>query len=401
VLAAAVLTQLMMTVIRRRPAPALALRQAARGLFRRGNATRSVVITLSASLAVIFANYLIAGNLDATFVRSYPQDAPNAFFVDIQAAQADAFVRSVGGEVNLYPIVRARLASVNGKPVDRQKERRKRRDNLARVFNLTYRQTLLADERIAKGGELFRTDWPDQQVSVLDTVAAMHPMAVGDTLEFKIQGVPLRARISSIRTRTGASLSPFFYFVFPETVLRDAPQTLFAALTVAPERLGGLQNRIVAQFPNISVIDMSSTIGVFARLMNRLSAVIRSLSFFSIAAGLIILVSAVYATRAERAAEAVYYKILGAGNGFILRVFALENFLIGLLSGITAMVLAQAGAFWVCHGKLDIGYRPFLLSSGLMIGATILLVILVGVAASRSIIGKRPAVYLREQTEEI
>lgn len=144
---------------------------------------------------------------------------------------------------------------------------------------------------------------------------------------------------------------------------------------------------------------MSNTIGVFARLMNRLSAVIRSLSFFSIAAGLIILVSAVYATRAERAAEAVYYKILGAGKGFILRVFALENFLIGLLSGITAMVLAQAGAFWVCHGKLDIGYRPFLLSSGLMIGATILLVILVGVAASRSIIGKRPAVYLREQTE--
>jgi putative ABC transport system permease protein len=399
VLAAGLPARLMLAGIRRWQARSLVLRRAARGLFRRGNATRSVVITLSASLAVIFANYLIAGNLDATFVRSYPEDAPNAFFVDIQTSQADAFVRAAGEGVALYPIVRARLTAVNGKPVDRQKERRKRRDNLARVFNLTYRHTLLSDERIVRGHALFRPDWPDRQVSVLDTVVKMHPMAVGDTLEFRIQGVPLRVRIASIRTRTEASLAPFFYFVFPESILKDVPQTLFAALKVPPDQLGHLQNRIVSRFPNISVIDMSRTIGVFARLMNRLSAIIRSLSLFSIAAGLLILVSAVYATRAERVAEAVYYKILGAPKGFILRVFALENGLIGLLSGVTGLALAQAGAFWVCHGRLDIEYRLFPLSSVLMIGATVLLVMLVGLTASRSVMDKRPAVFLREQTE--
>jgi putative ABC transport system permease protein len=397
VLAAALPTHLLLAGIRRWPMRRLAMRQAARGLFRRGNATRSIMITLSASLAVIFANYLIARNLDRTFVQSYPPDAPNAFFVDIQASQADAFTRAVGGHVTLYPIVRARLTAINGRPIDRQKERRKHRDNLARVFNLTYRHTLLQDERIVQGRDLFRSDWPDRQVSVLDTVVDMHPMAIGDTLEFKIQGVPLRARIASIRTRTAASLSPFFYFVFPASVLKDAPQTLFAALKVPPGRLGRLQNRIVARFPNISVIDMTRTIGIFTRLMDRLSTIIRSLSLFSIAAGLLILVSAVYATRAERVVEAVYYKILGAGKGFVLRVFALENFLIGLLSGITALGMAQAGAFWVCHRRLDIDYHPFLLSSGLMIGATVLLVMLVGLAASRSIMEKRPAVYLREQ----
>jgi putative ABC transport system permease protein len=398
VLAAALPARLMLAGIRRWRVRSPVLRQAARGLFRRGNATRSVVITLSASLSVIFANYLIAGNLDATFVRSYPQDAPNAFFVDIQPSQADAFVRTAGEGVTLYPIVRARLTAVNGKPVDRRKERRKRRDNLARVFNLTYRHTLLADERIARGEALFRPDWTDRQVSVLDTVVEMHPMAVGDTLEFRIQGVPLRVRIASIRTRTETSLGPFFYFVFPESILKDVPQTLFAALKVPPEQLGRLQNRIVSRFPNISVIDMGRTIGVFARLMHRLSTLIRSLSLFSIAAGLLILVSAVYATRAERVTEAVYYKILGAPKGFILGVFALENGLIGLLSGVTALGLAQAGAFWVCHGRLDIDYRPFLASSMLMIGATVLLVMVVGLTASRSIMDKRPAVFLREQT---
>ena len=399
ILAAALPAQLMLVAIKRRRFRGLVLRQAARGLFRQGNATRSIMITLTASLAVIFANYLIEKNLNATFVQTYPENAPNTFFVDIQPGQSEEFKRTVGDSVELYPIVRARVTAVNGNAIDRQTERQKRRDNLSRVFNLTYRQHLLEDETIVQGNNLFRPDWPDQQVSVLDTVVAMHPMAIGDTINFKIQGVPLKARISSIRTRTQASFSPFFYFVFPESVLKDAPQTLFAALKVPQKQLGALQGRIVARFPNISVIDMTQTIAVFARLMNRLSDIIQSFSLFSMAAGLLILISAIYATRAERIVESVYYKILGAGNGFVLRVFALENLLIGSLSAILGLILAQAGAFWVCKVKLDIGYHPFLLSSGFMIGAAVLLVMAVGLTASRSIMEKRPAVYLREQTD--
>ena len=42
------------------------------------------------------------------------------------------------------------------------------------------------------------------------------------------------------------------------------------------------------------------------------------------------LIKKVEATRAERVAEAVYYKILGAGSRFVLGVFALEKVLINL-----------------------------------------------------------------------
>lgn len=397
VLAAALLTQLLLWVMAGRSIGNLVLRQAVKGLFRKGNATRSIIITLTASLAVIFANYLIERNLDAAFVQSYPEEAPNAFFVDIQPDQKEGFIREVGG-TELYPIVRARVTAINDKTINRRAERRKRRDNLSRVFNLTYRHHLLEDETMLKGKNLFRADWPDLQVSILDTVARMHPMDVGDVISFKIQGVPLKARISSIRTRSRSSFSPFFYFVFQESTLKQAPQTFFAALKVPSGRLGPLQSRIVSQFPNISVLDISQTIGVFTRLMNQLSRIIRGFSFFSIAAGLLILISAVYATRAERMVESVYYKILGAGKPFVFKVFALENLLIGFLSSLLALMMAQAGAFWVCTVKLDIDYRPFLLPSGGMVAVTLLLVVAVGLAASRSIMEKRPVTYLREQT---
>ncbi len=396
-LAAALLAQLALWLMKRLPVRRLALRQAIKGLFRRGNATRAITITLTVSLAVIFGDHLIEKNLHATFVQSFPADSPNAFFLDIQPDQTEAFAAAIGAPLEFYPIVRSRITAINDQAIDRQREGQKRRDNLARVFNLTYREVLLDDETLIDGDTLFRKDWRGPQVSIMDTVVEMREMKIGDRISFKIQGVPLTARISSIRTRDDRSLSPFFYFVFPGSVLAQAPHTLFAAVTVAPGQMGSLQTSIVSRFPNISVIDMSQTIGILARLMERLSRIVRLFSLFSIAAGILILVSAVFATRAERMVESVYYKILGAGRRFVFTVFALENMMVGLLSSSLALVMAQAGAYWVCTVQFDIGYRPFPAVSLLMVAATVALVVTVGMTASRSIMAKKPVVYLREQ----
>jgi putative ABC transport system permease protein len=397
ILAAAVMAQAILWVVRRVPVGNLALRQAVRGLFRQGNATRTIMITLTVSLTVIFGDHLIERNLNATFVQSFPADAPNAFFVDIQPDQTDAFTTAIGRPVQLYPIIRARIEAVNGETIDRSREGRQRRDNLSRVFNLTYREALLDDETLVEGDTLFRSDWTEPQVSVMDTVVEMRAMNVGDRIRFRIQGVPLTARVSSIRSRESRSLTPFFYFVFPDAVLAKAPQTLFAALRVDPDQIGALQNNMVARFPNISVIDMSQTIGIFARIMARLSRILRVFSFFSILAGILILVSAIFATRAERVVESVYYKVLGAGRRFVFTVFALENILIGLISSLLALAMAQAGAWWVCSARFDIEYHPFWSISLAMVGLSVLLTVSVGMTASQSIMAKKPVSYLREQ----
>ena len=245
ILAAALLAQSALAVIRRIPVHHLILRQAIRGLFRRGNATRAIMITLTVALAVIFGDHLIERNLNATFVKSFPADSPNAFFVDIQPGQTEAFTKAIGQPIRFYPIIRARITAVNNQAIDRGRESEKRRDNLSRVFNLTYRETLLDDETLIDGDTLFRGDWNESQVSVMDTVVEMQAMKIGDRLHFKIQGVPLTARISSIRTRDNHSLSPFFYFVFPPAVLAKAPQTLFAAARVPADQMGPLQLKIV------------------------------------------------------------------------------------------------------------------------------------------------------------
>ncbi|MEJ2039312.1 MAG: FtsX-like permease family protein, partial [Desulfosarcinaceae bacterium] len=84
VLAASLMTRLLLAGLKRLHLKGLILRQSVRGLFRNGNATRSVVITLTASLTVILSIFLIEKNLKAVFVDSFPADAPNLFFIDIQ-----------------------------------------------------------------------------------------------------------------------------------------------------------------------------------------------------------------------------------------------------------------------------------------------------------------------------
>jgi putative ABC transport system permease protein len=320
--------------------------------------------------------------------------------LDIQPSQKEALSQMINQKVRFYPVIRARILAINGETIDHETRRRRRRDRLTRVFNLTYQDSLLEYETIIKGKSLFREDWTEPQVSLLDTVKEMRDMGIGDTIRFKIQGVPLDARISSIRTRTKESLSPFFYFVLQEKTLKAAPQTIFSTLRMEENnKIGPLQTRIVNRFPNISVIDISSTILVFGRLLKRLSTIIRGFSILSMAAGVLILISAVFATRAERITESVYYKILGARKSFVFKVFTLENVFIGMLSGFLALIVSQVVAFWVCRSIFEIPYHLYLWSCLLMIGATLLLVIAIGVISTKSILEKKPITYLREQPD--
>jgi putative ABC transport system permease protein len=387
-------------ILRRREVRNLQLRQALKGIFRPRNASRSIIVTLSAALAVIFAITLLERNLDASFVESFPQGAPNVFFIDIQPSQKDDFAKSLGRRGEFFPVVRGTVQSVNGEPIDPEKERQARGDNLGREFNLTYRDTLLQDERIISGKSLFRSDWGMPQVSVLDTVLKMHSMKIGDTISFKVQGIPIEARISSVRTRTSGGITPYFYFVFQPSVLADAPQTLFCAARIDRSRIGAIQNRIVNRFPNVSVIDLTETAAIFARIMGRLSVIVRFFTSFSIVAGILIVVSSVFATRYARIQEAVYFTILGARRRFVVAVFAAENLLLGVVSALIAVGMAQAGSWIICRHLFNLDYRPYLGQSIMLVLATVLLVICVGMAASISILRQKPVAFLREQADE-
>ena len=188
-------------------------RQALRGLFRPRNGTRAIVITLASALGVLFCIFVIEQNLRASFVQSYPPEAPNVFFLDIQPDQQAPFAQALGMDADFVPTVRAALVAVNGAAPRRDPEadqgsngqNNEEQDDTGDSgrgiqYTLTYRDSLGADERLAQGDAIF-TPAVANQVSVLEEAANVRGIKLGDTLGFNIQGVPLEATVSSIRKR--------------------------------------------------------------------------------------------------------------------------------------------------------------------------------------------------------
>ncbi len=389
-----------LAVLSKIPISPLVFRQAIRSLMRPGNATRSIIVTLASAIAVLFSIYLVEVNLYGTYVASYPVDAPNLFCLDIQKNQREQFLGLVGKDTELFPVIRARLIAINSKKIERKEETIKRGDSLTREFNLTYREGLLRDEVLGSGASLFgeyKKGANPVPVSVLDSVAELGDMKVGDILGFNIQGVPLNAVVSSIRSRTKSMLYPFFYFVFRTEDLQAAPQTFFGALKVKKSTLSQLENRIVNSFPNISPINVSETAAELGQLMQKLARIINFFASFSILAGGLILVSSILATRMARIREAVYYKVLGGGRNFVLKVFFMENLTLALLSSCCGIVVAQMSSWLVCRFIFDLSYHPGFSATLLVIIFTVVLLTSLGLLSSISIINRKPLQILSAQ----
>lgn len=390
-------------LLKRLTLPTLPLRQAAKSLYRPGNASRSIIITLTSAISVLLVIFLLKLNLFATFIESYPAHAPNLFSIDIQKDQKETFQSIVGEEVLLFPVIRARLSSINGLEINAERERERKTDNLGREFNLTYRETLLEDEIIIAGDSLFGSskDLPSGivAVSVLDSIADIGDIELHDRLRFNIQGVPVDARVTSIRSRTKSRLYPFFYFVFEATTLEAAPQTFFSAMHLPRERIPDMITAIVTRMPNISTINVADMAERFGRLMKRLSVIITFFASFSVVAGCLILVSTIFATRLDRIRETAYYKVLGANSNFILQVLTWEHVMLALLSSVMAAGFAETAAWLICVKIFNITYQPHWQVAALAVLCSILLVVMVGLASSFGIFQQRPSAYLKQQND--
>lgn len=388
-------------LLKRITLPTLVLRQAAKSLYRPGNASRSIIVTLTSAISVLLAIFLLKLNLFATFIESYPENAPNLFCIDIQQGQKDLFQAVVGEEVMLFPVVRARLLSINNQAIDPEQERERKTDNLGREFNLTYRETLLEDEIIISGNSLFDDNRNLPRgvvaVSVLDSIAEIGEINLYDRLRFNIQGIEIDAQVTSIRSRTKSRLYPFFYFVFESATLEAAPQTFFSAMHLPKDMIPEMITAIVAQLPNVSTINVADMAERFGLLMKRLSVIISFFASFSILAGCLILVSTIFATRLDRIRETVYYKVLGADNNFVLRVLTTEHAILALISSVMAAGFAELAAWLICKNVFDIVYRSHWQVAVMTVVASIVLVVGIGLVSSLGIIRQRPAVFLQQQ----
>jgi putative ABC transport system permease protein len=299
------------------------------------------VSALAVGLLALILLVLLRTDLISSWRKATPVDAPNRFVINVMPEQGDAFklaLREGGvGKFDWYPMIRGRLVAINGKtvtPDDYVDERTKRL--VDREFNLSNSAKQPSQNEVVAGR------WSEEEqgaISVEEGIAKTLGLHLGDTLRFDVGGVQTESKITSLRKVDWGSMRANFFVMYPVSNLPNVPATYMSAFK-APVT-AGFDNALVRNFPNITSVDMTSTIAQVQRVLDQVIGAVEFLFGFTLAAGLVVLFAAVTATREERAREFAIMRAIGAKSTLLRQVQRAELMGVGLLAGFLASSVAM------------------------------------------------------------
>ncbi len=333
------------------------------------------ISALSVGLLALVLLVLLRTDLIESWRQATPPDAPDRFVINVQPEQAEAFQQRLKTEgvarFDWFPMIRGRLVAVNGQAVEPTQFESDRAQRLVeREFNLSHSTTLPDHNTVSAG--LWRADEADG-LSVEQGLADELGLRLGDSLSFDIAGQVIQRRITSLREVDWASLRVNFFVIFPVADMPGVPLTYISAYR-APAT-PGFDNALVRDFPNITNVDMSQTIAQVQRVLGQVIAAVEFLFAFTLAAGLVVLLAAVTATRSEREREFAILRAVGAGSALLRQVQRIELLGVGLLAGFLASVVAVAVGWALAHYAFEFEWTasPWVPLGGAAAGALLAL----------------------------
>jgi len=380
-------------------------RQGLANLHRPDNRTVLLMLALGLGTFLILTLYLSRDLLLGQVTEMGEGDRPTMVLFDVQDDQRSELYEIIESMdlpvLQDVPIVTMRLEALNGISITEimnDTERDMPGWALRREYRSTYRDHLVSTEKIVAGewiGEIERDEEP-YPVSVEQGIAEDLELAVGDTILFDVQGIPIETVVASIREVEWQRVQPNFFVVFPKGVLEAAPKFhVFVTRTETDAESAELQHTVVQRFPNISVIDLSLILETLDSILSRIGFVIRFMAFFTVATGLFVLGAAVVTSRYQRMREAILLRTLGASRSQVERIMIVEYLLLGSLAGFSGALLALGASWALATFLFDVPFVPSLAAVGIAILATAAVTVVVGVLSSRGILDQPPLEVLR------
>jgi len=342
------------------------VRQGIANLHRPNNRTVLLLVALGLGTFLLLTLFLTRTAFERELHDAGAGERPNLLFFDIQDDQVgplDRLLADHGAPVRQQaPIVTMKMSRLKGRPIEEWLEGPRGRMPpwaLRREYRTTFRDALSETEHVVAGQWIGRVA-PGTEVipiSVDQGLADEMRLALGDEIEWDVQGVTVRSRVASIRSIDWRRLEPNFFVVFPLGALEDAPKFYVTAVrTATPEASGELQRAVVAQFPNVSAVDLALVLQTLDGIFGKVSFAIEFLALFTVATGLVVLAGAVWTGRYQRRRETVLLRTIGASRRQLAQIQLVEYAILGILATVVGGVLALAGSAALAHWEFD--FRP-------------------------------------------
>jgi putative ABC transport system permease protein len=384
------------------------VRQGVANLHRPNNRTVLLLLALGLGTFLIVTLTLTRATLLAQIAGSGGEGRPNLLFFDIQDDQIaeleGILAREEAPLEASAPIVTMKVMSLKGRSVA---EVLGDPDNavpgwtLRREYRSTFRGELGASEKLLEGeftGEV-AADVDVVPISLERDLAKDMGLGLGDEIEWDVQGLPLRTRVTSLREVEWRRMEPNFFVVFPRGVLEAAPKFFVAATKVdSPADSARVQQAVVSALPNVSAIDLQLIIETLDSVFSRVQFVIQFMAAFTVITGIIVLAGAILSGRFQRLREAVLLRTLGATARQLWQIQLVEYAILGVLAAVVGCGLAVGANLALAYFVFDtVGvWAVGTLAWAVLAVTTVTLV--TGLLASRGVANHPPLEVLRQET---
>lgn len=277
---------------------------------------------------------------------------------------------------HLSPMVLGRLNKVNGEIV--------KSDRLRRFpVRLSYRESRLESESLVKGRDFSGRFDPNSgvhaEVSVEKRFAERNDFKLGDELEFDVQGLPILARITSLRQVRWTSFNPNFFIMFQPGVIDDAPKSWIANVNLDgdSQKKAAVQFELSRNFPDISVIDIGRTVNQVLEMARDLLVPVTAAAWIAMLMSLLVLTGIVHHNLKLREPEIDIKKLLGADGSLVRKLIVFEYAAMSAFAWIVGAASSIAMAWIVSEFMFEIPFRlefgAFVLSGLITIGVAVLI----------------------------
>jgi putative ABC transport system permease protein len=381
------------------------LRQALANLYRPNNQTVSLIATIGLGTAMISTLYFLQNQLlqEARFADK--EDQPNMLMFDIQTAQLEDVKNTIKAQdlpiMQEVAIVTMLLDEING--IDKKEnEALSDEENYSRwlynrEFRVTYRDTLIDSETItsgelvpvgARGDSIF--------VSLEKGFGEGNGLKIGDEVVFNVQRRPIKTYVGSFRDVKFNQVSTNFLVIFPAGVLELAPKFhVLITKSKNDRQAADVQVQIVREFPNISIINLGTIVETLEEILGKISFVIQFMAFFSIATGILVLISSLIISKYQRMRESILLRTLGASSAIVTKINTLEYFFLGSLASMSGIILSFLATWLLSEFVFNIQFRGAWLEALMLYLAITFLTIVLGWLNGRKIINQPPMEILR------
>lgn len=377
------------------------LRYGLANVSRRPGTSVAQVAALGLGLMALLLLTFVRTDLLDRWQLSLAEEAPNRFIVNVQQHQMGGVRGFIAGqgvaEPELFPMIRARYVALNGEPVSAETyagEDPQTRRRAEREFNLSTATALRDDNRVT-AGRFWQAQQAAAEFSVEENFARQLGWKVGDRITFDITGRRIEAPVTSLRAVEWESFRPNFFVLASPGALDGYPASWITAVSV-PADSPRFTAELVERFPNLSVIDIDAVLVQVRSTADQVSVVVQAVFWFSLAAGVLVLLAAVSASQDERLLEGGVMRVLGGSRRQLRLAQASEFAAIGLLAGLVAAIAASVLSGLVATQVFDLPWTPnwLMAAFGGVLGMLVTLV--AGLFATRRVLDAPPSVTLRE-----